>query len=138
AAMKWRPASPPQASANTLSVYDSAIRRVLMYDGNTAESWAFNGRGWSWGAWKGPSPRTGASMVYDAASKKVVLFGGYGQVSAFGSQYLADTWTFDGKRWTKLQGDGPPPREYASMVYDAAARKVVLFSGYGCVPKPDS
>src|SRR4029077_11633338 len=69
---------------------------------------------------------------WDAASQRVVLFGGYGRVSAFLSQNLSDTWTFDGRRWTKAADDGPPARRDASMVYDEASKQVVLFGGTGC------
>lgn len=73
-----------------------------------------------------PPARTDASMVYDEATHQVVLFGG----SAFGA--FADTWIWDGERWSDKTGDnGPPARSHAAMVYDAASRQVLLFGGYG-------
>ena len=45
-----------------------------------------------------PSARSYVAMAYDAASKKVLLFGGFG-----GTGYLNDTWTFDGATWANTQ-----------------------------------
>lgn len=70
-----------------------------------------------------PSPRHGASMAYDARHKETVLFGG-------GNGTLADTWTWDGVRWTqKSPINSPSPRFNAPMTYDAARGAVVLFGG---------
>jgi hypothetical protein len=82
-----------------------------------------------------PSPPTrfAASMAYDAASRTVVLFGGQASYSA-GGQYLADTWLWDGHRWSQAHpAVSPPPRMAAAMAYDAANGTVVLFGGEGNV-----
>lgn len=73
-----------------------------------------------------PSPRYDASMVYDATTGNVVLFGGL-NVSA-----LADTWTWNGSAWIEQTPSASPPAlADASMVYDAATHDVVLFGGEG-------
>jgi len=48
-------------------------------------------------------PRYGASMVYDAATGTVVLFGGYD------GRYLRGTWTWNGSTWTKQAPATRPP-----------------------------
>ena len=74
----------------------------------------------------GPTPRYDASMVYDAATNNVVLFGG------FNTGELADTWTWNGTAWTKLSpATTPPALRGASMVFDATTNNVVLFGGLG-------
>jgi len=74
-----------------------------------------------------PSPRYGNELAYDSARGRTVLFGGVEWVS--GSP--ADTWEFDGSRWTPVAtAAAPPPRSMHAMAYDAARGKVVLFSGY--------
>jgi hypothetical protein len=68
-----------------------------------------------------------ASMTYDAARKKVVLFG------------LNETWSWDGHGWSLLHPDTTPPaRTWAAMAYDAARGNAVLFGGQSiqCGPLP--
>jgi len=72
----------------------------------------------------GPSARYDSSMVFDAATNNVVLFGG------FNGSSFAETWTWNGSAWTKLApATSPPALRGASMVYDAATNNVVLFGG---------
>lgn len=72
-----------------------------------------------------PSPRWGAAMAYDAATGKIVLFGG-------GTTPQGDTWTWDGSTWTQQHpANSPSPRLGAGMAYDAATQSVVLFGGNG-------
>jgi galactose oxidase-like protein/kelch motif-containing protein len=74
-----------------------------------------------------PTRRGYLAMVYDPASQKVILFGGYNR-----SRYLNDTWTFDGTTWTKVVNTrvAPPARANAQMDYDSVTHRVVLFGGY--------
>ncbi len=74
-----------------------------------------------------PPPRNSTSMALDAGRNQIVLFGGSGR-----SGDLADTWIWDGDRWTmRSPANSPPARERHAMAYDAARGQVVLFSGYG-------
>ena len=72
---------------------------------------------------RSPSPRFAPAMAYDSAHGQVVLFGG------FGSDFLGDTWIWDGINWTQKfpAGNAPPPRAVHAMAYDAARGQVVLF-----------
>ncbi len=73
-----------------------------------------------------PSPRIYPAMAYDAVSKKLVLFGGFG---ATGN--LNDTWTFDGATWTQVDTPvAPPVRNGASMAFDLSTNKLVMFGGF--------
>jgi hypothetical protein len=73
-----------------------------------------------------PPARSYLAMSYDAASKKIVIFGGFD-----GAGYLNDTWTFDGTTWTKVNtSSSPSARANAQMAYDHRTHKVVLFGGY--------
>jgi N-acetylneuraminic acid mutarotase len=77
-----------------------------------------------------PPARTGHSMVYDSASGRVILFGGFGDLDN-----LDDTWAYDptANTWTDLRpvGELPPARNGHSMVYDSASGQVILFGGQG-------
>ena len=73
-----------------------------------------------------PPARSYLAMTYDAASRKVIVFGGFD-----GTTYLNDTWTFDGISWTQVAvSPSPPVRANAQMAYDSVTHKVVLFGGY--------
>ena len=67
-----------------------------------------------------------ASMTYEAANKKVVLFGG----TRGEGGVLGDTWTWDGCRWTQATpATSPPARSGGAMAYASSPRNVVLFGG---------
>jgi hypothetical protein len=73
-----------------------------------------------------PPARSYLAMTYDAASGRVIVFGGFD-----GSGYLNDTWVFDGITWTQVATETPPPaRAAAQMAYDGVTHQVVLFGGY--------
>ncbi len=74
-----------------------------------------------------PPASRGASMTYDPATGKMVLFGGYDQSEA---RWSGETWTYDGSTWTEQTiAGGPPARFESSMAYDPATGKIVLFGG---------
>ena|SRR5437763_3070308 len=74
----------------------------------------------------GPLPRSDVAMVFDAARKRVLLFGG-----ASGSTLFNDTWEWDGKCWTQRQDIGPAARAFAGLAYDSTRERAVLFGGAG-------
>lgn len=70
-------------------------------------------------------PRSAMAVAYDEAHARLVLFGGYDDTN-----YLRDTWVFDGAAWTQVSHSGPSARAAASMAYDAVMQKLVLFGGF--------
>jgi hypothetical protein len=72
----------------------------------------------------GPSKRTSHGLTYDAARKRVLLFGGDP-----GGPPLADTWDWDGTLWTQVADTGPSARHGLAMAFDPTASRVVLFGG---------
>jgi hypothetical protein len=80
---------------------------------------------------KWPSARFGHVMAYDPERNVAVLFGGM-VVMPGSTMTFTDTWEFHFKHgtWKKVDA-GPPPQlaasVYASMVYDAANERMVLY-----------
>jgi len=75
-----------------------------------------------------PEPRAHGVAVYDAAGRRLVVFGGQGERAL-----LDDTWAFDlaSSTWSQLdtRGGPPEPRLGADAVYDPVARRLVLWAG---------
>jgi hypothetical protein len=71
--------------------------------------------------------RTSHSLAYDAAVRRVVMFGGF---SGNPSDSLPRSlWAWDGRRWECVAADGPPGRIDAFLAFDAARGRLVLFGG---------
>ena len=71
-----------------------------------------------------PPERFDHALAYDSAHNQVVLFGG------LGSNYLNDTWLWNGTNWTQINPTtNPSPRAAVAMVYDPAHGQAVLFGG---------
>ena len=72
------------------------------------------------------SPRGGVAIAYDPVGRKVVLFGGFNS-----TEYLNETWTFNGSTWTiETTSVAPWPRASAMLAYDVSTRKLALFGGF--------
>jgi hypothetical protein len=105
--------------------------------GNTllGDLWEWNGTRWHRVSTRtGPSPRIGAALVYDAARRVLVLFGGSGLDSS--DDVYGDTWESKGSTWTERTLSSkldPHPRAEHSMAYDRKRGKVLL---YGATQAP--
>jgi N-acetylneuraminic acid mutarotase len=111
---------------------------LLLFGGDNAG--AVLADAWLWSpttrAWRrvasGPSARAGASLSFDAARQRAVLFGGVGS-AAQGAQYLNDVWEYDASAdaWTKriVTGPSPAPRALAAFAFDSARARGLLFGG---------
>jgi len=74
-----------------------------------------------------PPPRRYASMVYNPATQRCVLFGGETTNGP-----LNDTWVWDGSSWTELTPPvSPSPRYLYSLAFDPNTQRVILFGGTG-------
>ena len=81
----------------------------------------------SWRQLDLPDARQGAALAYDAPRGVVLMVGGVTDDPS----PLADTWQWDGTRWTQLfPATAPGARGYHSMVYDQAHGEIVLFGGW--------
>jgi len=132
-------AGPPARTYPSMA-YDPAAGQAILFGGWTGSSafgdtWTYDPSTSKWARLPttgSPHARWGASMVYDPASGKLILFGGlFGDHD--GSNRLNDTWQYNPatSTWKNLAPAGqlPPARGYASMVYDTATGKVILFGG---------
>jgi len=110
----------------------ASFQNATVQDDYPSDTWTWNGARWTKLASQGPPGRVHANIVYDEATRELVLTGGL-QETTDSSGYLTetafgDTWTFNGKRWVRHSSQ-LPPREYGAMVYDAGHKRMVLFGG---------
>jgi hypothetical protein len=127
------PATSPPARYGASMVYDAASGQMVLFGGASPDTGTLLGDTWTWDGttWTQLSPATSpharynASMVYDAATGQITLFGGQDSTN-----FDNETWTWDGATWTQLSpAASPPPTGNASMAYDATSGDVVLFGG---------
>lgn len=119
--------SGPSSCGSATAAYDRDRARlvVVCVDSTTFE--------WDGAAWKKfadlkthPPMRHFSSMVYDAALKKTVLFGGFDNVN-----YLDQTWLWDGTQWTEAKKNHAPARSLTAMWFDPALKKTLIYGGIG-------
>jgi hypothetical protein len=95
---------PPQGPA--VGAYDPLRGVVVAFV--SGETWTWDGRDWSQQhPARMPLPRYFASMAYDSAIGKVVLFGGKTWQTVDGryvEQVSNDLWSWDGSNWTQASG----------------------------------
>ncbi len=122
--------------------YDPARHDVVLFGGDAGyqihgpdivfgKTWTWNGKKWRQRhPAASPSRRTGAAMVYDGATRQLLLFGGSRFPFTQGG-FFGDTWSWNGRTWTRLHpATSPPARHNTDMVYDRARHEVILFGGY--------
>jgi hypothetical protein len=129
-----QPAVNPGMLAQHAMAYDEARGQIVLFGGlagaapvPSSATWVWDGNNWrQMQPAVSPPARFGHAMAYDAASQKVVLFGGYGDYGE-----TNDTWTWDGANWTQaFPSDSPLARAGHSMAFDAMRGEIVLFGGF--------
>lgn len=115
----------PGACSYPVTTFDTD-RKVMVLVCADASTYEFDGAKFkSFTLDKKPRTSIQASLAYDPTLKKTVLYGGYD------GNYSNETWTWDGSKWTKVDGKKPHYRGLASMFYDPNAKKIVLYGGIG-------
>jgi hypothetical protein len=118
--------------------YDPVNRQMVLFGGGNVRTergdpgtWVYNLAGNTWKQLRldvQPPQRANSWLAYDAAAKKIVLFGG-DQLD----QLLADTWTFDVRvqKWEQQKPAlSPSPRAGHALLWLAKAKKLLLIGGY--------
>ncbi len=144
------PARTPPARHDAAMAYDpvhgdTASGRLLLFGGTTATSesaelWSFDGTTWAELGTVGdpssvdtdeprPLSRARAAVALDASRRLLYVFGGVRM-----GVFLNDAWRLDLRTntWEKLgPGAGPVGRADASVAYDAARDRLLVFGGTG-------
>jgi cysteine-rich repeat protein len=124
----------PGITGGAVVAYDERRGRVVQIGGKKITTNLLSGEIWEWTGsdWMlAPAPaiperRQLCGLASDPLRGQVVLFGGQGSTLPLG-----DAWEWNGRSWRRFLGAGPPPRVAPALVYDGAAREVLLFGGAG-------
>ena len=127
----------PPGRENESFAFDPRHDDFVMFGGDNhttvfGGTWILHGTTWAQvHLAHAPSARTGAALVYDPATRQLLLFGGSSK-PAFGGGFSNQTWVWTGTTWCQLHpATSPSPRHNADMIYNAATHDVILFGGYG-------
>ena len=123
----------PAGLSNAAMTNDSANSGSLLFGGED-NTGTFQSGTWVWDGtqWDQQSPTTSPTARINAALARTqsgttngaLLFGGFD-----GTNYLADTWTWDGTNWTEQSpATSPPARAGATIEYFDG--EVLLYGGY--------
>ncbi len=124
------PPTSPLPTGDAPMAFDSKRNVTVLCSGS--ETWEYNASANTWTnrtSGTHPTQALYSAMAYDAGRNVTVFFGDYG------SNYLNETWEYDGNSWTNvtpsLSGESPPAqRSLGAMVYDSLRKKIVLVGGY--------
>ena len=131
----------PSARRQATAAFDPATGRLIVHGGCSGDCTSALADAWTLdlttGAWTelpaSPAGRTGHGAIYDAASNRLVVFGG----SEGGPDTdRSDVWVLrdangvGSPAWEALAVTAaPPPRRNASVVYDGATNRLLMFGG---------
>lgn len=129
---KWKnvvPAVSPPARFFHNVVYNSALRKILVFGGNDgatilADTWAYDGATWTKLSDSVPPARELAVLADDTARSRTVLFAGFQS-----SGYLDDTWEFDGATWQQKVVQGPLARLESFGNFIPTIARTLIFGG---------
>jgi hypothetical protein len=129
------PATPP-ARAHHALVYDESRGTVLLAGGSSPypggqccasfnDLWSFDGVRWTALAASG-TPMSGMRLAFDAASQRVISFGGFAN-----GQSRGDVRVLDGNAWKDLGRHPSVVTAESGFVYDTGRKRFVAFGGLG-------
>jgi hypothetical protein len=122
----------PDGKAYAKMVYDSARRKILLFNGSLegkrfGNTWEYDGTTWKLATSAGPGARVWlAGLVFDEKRKRTVMFGGMGREGDAPGTFCSETWAYDGSAWKKIGDTGPGGLE-AVMAYDIKRDRIVLY-----------
>ena len=141
--------TPPIAGYGMTTIYDPKRDRMIMFGGSISDNyfgvqdkvWALTfGDNPTWTeitpAVAGPCARRSLVSIYDPVRDRMVIFGGWDNLSNNQSSFLGDVWalSLDGTpAWTQLHPSGdaaPVGRDVPGAAYDSKRDRLVVFAGF--------
>src|SRR5207247_9698816 len=126
---------PPAWNSNA-AIYDPVRDRMVVVGGNTGTNnndvWALSLAGspaWTYTTLSRASPpaRFAHTAIYDPVRDRMVVFGGYDNVSIFGDVIALSLG--EGPAWSSLTPVNGGPRYQHSAIYDPVRDRMLVFGG---------
>jgi hypothetical protein len=124
---------PPVARVLGGAAYDAARDVIVSYGGFASDSFECDQSTFEWDGFfwilreVGPPPNCHHfRMTYDAASERILIFGG----QVLDNAPVHDVFAWDGSEWTLVTSDGPVSRAHFGFVNDPNHGQVLLYGGY--------
>lgn len=124
----------PRPRRGGMLVYDPVRKTIVLfggtwdrerYDNFLDDMWEWDGIEWRPIDVPTPPARAFAAIGFDPIRKRVVLFGGFNKLHDT-TGLLADTWEWDGVRWTRSVSH-PVARGEAAIAYCRNTQRMVLY-----------
>lgn len=125
----------PPPRMDTRLVCDTKNSQLVVFGGDAqshylADTWLYDLKTRVWRKSKattGPPPRAGHFTVYDPATGRVIIGGGYNSDDDSSEKGLSDMWAYDTAkdRWQSLQGK-VPKGFYLTADFDSARQSILL------------
>jgi hypothetical protein len=141
--------TPPIAGYGMTTIYDPKRDRMIMFGGSTSDYYyGVHDKVWAltFGdtpTWTditpevaGPCARRSLVSIYDPVRDRMVIFGGWDNLSNNQSSFLGDVWalSLEGTpQWTQLHPSGdaaPVGRDVPGAAYDSKRDRLVIFAGF--------
>ncbi len=136
--------SPPNdQGSGEATAFDPATGQLVSIDSQPgpcpSKTWTWDGSAWATHSQpNGPGARSTPEMGYDAATKQLVMYGGFGSYSCPNGIYwgtLNDTWTWNGSIWTaQTPATAPPPITGGCAADDPVTGHLIMFGGNNVIP----
>jgi hypothetical protein len=92
-----QPQMAPSKRAQAALAEDVTDNSLVLFGGGTTDTWTWRSGTWTESKLAAPPPRSGFMLGFYPLARETVLFGG-----ASGTNFLNDTWLFNGQEWTAL------------------------------------
>jgi hypothetical protein len=134
---------PPPARAGAAAAFDEKREQLVLFGGRAVGGSADLSDTWTWDrphGWLshpgagGPPARSGAAMAYNPETGSVVLAGG-----SAGSRHFADTWLWNGSRWSRggaLNGLSEATTHSVALAFDPSHLQLTLSACCGADGHP--
>ncbi|MCI4368771.1 MAG: PKD domain-containing protein [Thermoplasmata archaeon] len=131
----------PSARSGSAMAFDPAIGTVVLFGGTATsatpptftqygDTWSFGGGNWSrLNLSSAPSPRDGSGFAYLPSAGALILYGGF--VGSSGN-LSAESWEFQGARWTLLSPiQNPGPASHFGFAWESTSGNLAFFGPPG-------
>lgn len=125
----------PEDLRRSRGVYDAENNRIIVFGGMNGgysqKMLAYDLSAYTWSYLTPPSVPPGRyqqAMAFDTATKRLILAGGIGSDGSGGSEWLLDTWQWDGDTWRQIPASANGHWRNPHLVYESGSTRIHMRS----------